>query len=510
MKKTESGSSEISCEFEHLGLIKDGPDLSLLYDSAKGALGQVAHELMVASPIRDVVPKDQNPKTGKQFKTNLEQFLYNCLRCLHAQAVVSASGGGQIVRVALAKSAMFRKKSRYKALHMSFRHVNTILTAFSQLSWIEVTEAIPPLGNRSRGSVTRIRPTPAFSEMLRDHSKLETSGDVWSIEPRELIVLKEGKGKAKKRLVEYSDTPESETLRSQLSVINARSHSIPAALSIPDKLIDEIEYTTTSTQPPTTPITCNTSLNHGNSALCTRLRIKTDEVKDLSFKISTSLEKQGDRWVCSFSPSDLTYKRVFSRGRWDLGGRLYAPHQNLPSYLRPFIMIGGEPTGYMDYSALHPSILYAEVGATCYGDPYEVDLPVGRSTVKKVFNVMVNALSYPRVYAKIKSMAACGKLDFAGYEATEIVAAIRKRHRSIKGAFGSDSGVRLQYRDSQLALRVLNEVECLAIHDGFVARATDSARLLAAMRDAYKTEIGGPITITEEDWATGLSIDHLP
>ncbi|HCS18031.1 MAG TPA: hypothetical protein DIW45_09945, partial [Erythrobacter sp.] len=55
------------------------------------------------------------------------------------------------------------------------------------------------------------------------------------------------------------------------------------------------------------------------------------------------------------------------------GGRFYthgASWQNIKRELRKSVQINGEPVVELDYSTLHPALLYAEAGAPLPGDCY--------------------------------------------------------------------------------------------------------------------------------------------
>lgn len=87
--------------------------------------------------------------------------------------------------------------------------------------------------------------------------------------------------------------------------------------------------------------------------------------------------------------------RVFNRGTFSRGGRFYGGWwQNIPAELRAAISINSAKSMEMDYPRLHPTLLYAEVGAPMHGDPY--DLPGWpRDLAKIAFNTLVNADTRP-------------------------------------------------------------------------------------------------------------------
>ena len=61
-------------------------------------------------------------------------------------------------------------------------------------------------------------------------------------------------------------------------------------------------------------------------------------------------------------PSQLSLTRIFSKGSFELGGRLYAPIQNYTKQTRKYFYLNGEPTIEIDYSSIHPHMLYHRKG----------------------------------------------------------------------------------------------------------------------------------------------------
>jgi hypothetical protein len=167
--------------------------------------------------------------------------------------------------------------------------------------------------------------------------------------------------------------------------------------------------------------------------------------------------------------------RVFNRGSFSLGGRMYGPFwQNLPKAVRSDLIISGKGTDEEDYSQLHPRMLYAlyaEAGAVLEGDAYELD-GWDRPLVKRAFNIAINA---DTEVAAIRAIAQEIGGEGAYTKARRLLEAIRARHRPIGSSFGSGAGLRLQRRDADLAervtLRLLNQnIVVLSIHDSFVVQ----------------------------------------
>lgn len=212
--------------------------------------------------------------------------------------------------------------------------------------------------------------------------------------------------------------------------------------------------------------------------------------------------------------------RVFNNRKWDNGGRFYGAFwQAIPSGFRHRITIDNHITTEKDYTAIHYYLLYDEMKADYpeklvhqgFFDPYDLlnynpqwkqeDVQKHRKTTKLAMNFMLNAET------EEQGIQACadklrGKLP-EGYSTwKDYVNHIREVHSSISHAFLSGKGIEYQFKDSQVALRVLeimaNEHGQLAIpiHDSFIVRVKDENLLEQAMQKATKEILGISIPMT--------------
>jgi len=187
--------------------------------------------------------------------------------------------------------------------------------------------------------------------------------------------------------------------------------------------------------------------------------------------------------------------RIFN-GDLTRGGRFYAvgsSWQNVPGEVRTTALIDGQETVELDYSALHPSLLYSEVGAPVPADCYAVD-GWPRTLGKLALLILLNAGNaqeargaLARSLAKAENFLIYGgdPMDAAG----RLIREVKKLHRPIAQAFHSDAGARLMRQDSKIAGRVLSillkqGVVGLPVHDSFVVRSRDEDALEAAMYEA--------------------------
>ena len=210
------------------------------------------------------------------------------------------------------------------------------------------------------------------------------------------------------------------------------------------------------------------------------LNITDEEMLELRERLS----RERDPYKRDVDFNRKTLHRVFLDRRPDLGGRFYGPwYQNIPKEYRPEIRINGAPTLELDYSALHPNLLYALRGLPPHGsDPYRLDgySEETRNFMKKMFLRMINADSRAGAKGSIREAAFHkGKVtiptELGNLEDKYLDPLINKfieKHKQIEDDLFKGYGNLLMYIDSQIAEKVLlyfahKNVPVLALHDGF-------------------------------------------
>ncbi|MDB3998890.1 hypothetical protein N9448_04660 [Litorivicinus sp.] len=184
--------------------------------------------------------------------------------------------------------------------------------------------------------------------------------------------------------------------------------------------------------------------------------------------------------------------RIFSRGDLRLGGRFYSSIQNMKAEARKYLRFDGDPVIEVDYSSIHPTMLYDYEKIKMEGDPYTIE-GFARSDVKVAFNIMLN-----RNGGETQSSAAntiAEEIHCSKEEAIALEAAIIQKHQDLSNYFNSDSGLKLQCKDSKLALCILRRFTqtlkrpIIMVHDSAIVSVRDTESLILTMKEAYETVI---------------------
>lgn len=193
--------------------------------------------------------------------------------------------------------------------------------------------------------------------------------------------------------------------------------------------------------------------------------------------------------------------RVFNNGMLDHGGRFYGGWwQNIPKQHRAKITINWAPTVEIDYSSMHPNMLYAIEGKAAPKDCYALDgFPKEhRDLLKTTFQKLLNAKG--RIQAPRSDQLP------EGWTWESILDGLRQLHEPISRCFQTGKGIELQRLDSDIAERVIltmmdNGVLALPVHDSFIVHHTRAGLLHQIMREAYAERMGREIgTKADTEW----------
>lgn len=254
-----------------------------------------------------------------------------------------------------------------------------------------------------------------------------------------------------------------------------------------------------------------------NKCLCRHwvdLRIRDSMIPELERRLATNKEEQRR----SLDFTKRTLRRVFSRGKFTLGGRFYGHWvHTLPSRIkkqgdikyRKYITIDGNNTRERDFSAMHPTMAYLEANVEMQlDDPYS-DIfpdkadPIYRLIAKRAFNAMLNADWKLKVSPK--DLAPLLKQN--GVKWGSLVDKILEVHSPIEHLFFKGKGTEYQFKDSIIAELVMlqfarMDVPIIPVHDSFVYdyqydSEVDEA-MLKAWRDTFDINI--KIDMTKRDY----------
>ena len=428
--------------------------------------------------------------SSDKLKYHIEFFILNLYKtyCNDPARVISYSRN---------RSTYSDKKSMYKRkFGLSFRY--SVEAGMGVINFLEkkgYIETFSFMHNKARGGSSyqsRMRATPKFIELIEDkyevtaamleldRSKDETvivkglkPKDVWIMEPNEYGRMARKKKKRKRKICKTPDTPLVREMRKNLKVIN--------------DVMDKAEIT---------------------------LDISEEELKVLNARMLDELDPY--KQAIDFSRKHVY--RVFLDRRLDRGGRFFGPwYQNIPKEYRPRIMINGAPTLELDYSSLHPYLLYfiAKKKPPKDGlynlDGYSNDT---RKFRKALFLRMINCESRLEAKGAVRRdafeknklvvPAQFGKLQDKDLD--PLIDAYLKKHKQLEDYIFKVKGIGnvLQYIDSQIAEHILlyfakQGIPVLPIHDSFRVDARLYQKLEEIMRQVISQNFGSYIPITNDD-----------
>lgn len=192
--------------------------------------------------------------------------------------------------------------------------------------------------------------------------------------------------------------------------------------------------------------------------------------------------------------------RQFNNSSFEEGGRLYGGWwQYLPKEFRHRIEINGQSTIELDYAGCAIRMLYHERGIDYLDDPYklpaiiafekELGLPSGH--YRDAIKAMTQALINDRNGDQPEQIQLPKGLSFRPhFKREEIRRMIEDKHAPIADAFGTGTGLRLQRRDSDLALAIITAMKeqgilALPVHDSFIVIEEKKDKLKHEMDRIY-------------------------
>lgn len=239
--------------------------------------------------------------------------------------------------------------------------------------------------------------------------------------------------------------------------------------------------------------------------------IRRSHIDVHSFPVQGVKSRSGDKMI-TLDRSEKFIRRIFNNSSWEAGGRYYGGWwQNIPKGWREHIRIDGSPVVEIDYSGLHIILLYGKENIDYWkeigSDPYELEdykhLKDMRGLLKQLLLTLMNADSKGAAIKAIRYEISQDKVKYKwfldeGIAIEDLIDKFSETHKSIQKCFYEGLGVKLQYIDSRIAERVINqltkeEIPVLCVHDSFIIAKEHKDKLYELMVDSFNEEI--PITL---------------
>jgi hypothetical protein len=228
------------------------------------------------------------------------------------------------------------------------------------------------------------------------------------------------------------------------------------------------------------------------------LFITKAEENNINERITKKAQREAGN-IREIQYQDKSLQRIFNVD-FEHGGRFYGGFwQQIPSEFRSRLTIHNQLTGELDYSQIHPTILYNKIGQPMVDelhrpiDPYSFD-DENRKSNKKVFNTMLNSKNFK------ECEWACSHNDGfvlpKKYETwKDFLNHIQTFHQSISDYFFTGYGLKLQRLDSEICETVLMEMFgmgkiVLPVHDSFVTTWDNFLALGQCMNKASIKHLG--------------------
>lgn len=206
--------------------------------------------------------------------------------------------------------------------------------------------------------------------------------------------------------------------------------------------------------------------------------------------------------------------RVFNSNNFVFGGRFYGAWwlsiRDRDLGLRKYILINGEKTIELDYKAMHIYILYAGRGINCFSrfeDPYILETIPNCHMYRKFFKllllIVINSSNRKAAAAamskKIREGRDQGNIIVApdNMSITEAIKLFEEKHHIISEFFYSPSfGIFLQRIDALVAEQIIKHfteinIPVLCIHDSFIIQERHRDALEIVMKDKFTNITGG-------------------
>ncbi len=194
--------------------------------------------------------------------------------------------------------------------------------------------------------------------------------------------------------------------------------------------------------------------------------------------------------------TDRDLRRIFTRGRFDNGGRLFGGFWQGMSKESRFdrLVIDGEAIVELDYAQMGPRQLYGMAGAVpAASDLYAIPGFEGhRNGIKVVFSSMI----FRDTPMSKMPQGTVGEFP-KGTRISEITDAIIRHHSSIAHLFFTGVGHRVQRQESDIMVAILlslksHGIVALPVHDAILVASSNAMVAKQVMSDVFGHHVGLP------------------
>jgi hypothetical protein len=371
----------------------------------------------------------------------------------------------------------YGKEGSHPIYEYSYRNVDACYEALLSLGWISYCPGF--LDQNELGQPTTIAPYGVLLQRF-PATKSYWKRMIFTGDP--IVVRIKNKATGTRRVIDPPDTPDVHSMRQQMHQMN-------------DFLCDQAIH-----------------LNLPNARL-KALAVKMASTR-YSYEVGTGRRRTRAR-ILNFAQVGL--RRIFSKGRIDRGGRLFGGWwQTIPKDYRRYVSINGRPTVEVDFSEMHPSMLYILDGQGAPQNIYDLGIiypnevpydpnvqphKARRKVIKRFLNALINDEREQHKLSKTGSR----QLKLSHQQLKEL---LLTKHPVIAKAIGTDTGSYLQYLDSRIAcgvmLRLMDQgIVALPVHDSFLVQREFESELITAMQAEFISVMGASSSLKE----TELPID---
>jgi len=410
----------------------------------------------------------QNFKYGS--RKNHKDRIYVFLKILLANILISYYRFGFMGYFTIQLKTNIYSKGIYNQ-SLTAKSVKDVIDYLLDIGWISIAREHKKPSLIKKGTSKRYDWSSLFINGFRD-KKIGMGNILFIGNPIELKKKKDPDATEEERIT-YQDNKNTKKLREEMNFINNRLKKYETYIQ--DKAL--INY-------------CKKEAKHmpGNSEF---------------------ISKEGLRegyYIAKYSQN--SYKRVFSRGRFDKGGRLF--HHwitDTPKELRKRIMINGKAIVELDFGSMNMHLMYSLLGKSTFSkkDLYQIKglKKLDRDLVKQFCTVAINTsttykaklTTYKEIYIKKINSLKDAPVSFVE-KLDRIVDELKITHDVLWDEYFNsqhkkkDYSVKLNYHESNIAIAIMGKclargIPCYSIHDSFLTQVRYKKTLTKIMEDTF-------------------------